>query len=160
MFSLTGIALWSLFELANSLAPAKIREEEVPSFVLDVSEVVESHPELNLFPKDKNGLYRTKKVSIVWNIFESGGRKGAVGDNGNACGVSQLHKHYWYGYSCAQILEDRKLGIYLGLRAMKELSVQFHSVRTGLAAFAGGNQYKSIRVQKIVTDRMRIVEQK
>lgn len=158
MFSLSGIALFSLFALANSLAPAKIREENVPLFVQDVSEVVESHPELNLFPKDKNGLQKTKKIVIVWDIFESGGQKGAIGDNGNACGVAQVHKHYWYGYSCSQILEDRKLGIYLGLRAMKELSVQFHSVRIGLAAFAGGNQYKSARVQKLVEDRMKVAE--
>lgn len=153
MFSISEMIL--LFSLANSMSPAKIRAEDLVSFTEDVSEVVESHPEYNLFPNDKYGKFKTKKLLLVWTAFESGGRASALGDAGQACGRGQLHQHYWYGYSCQQILDDGKLGLQLTLRTMKDLSDRFHSVKIGLAAFAGGNQYKSIKVQKIALNRLK-----
>lgn len=148
--------MWTLYLFALSLAPAHVDFQNVPGLLSDVIEVVDAEEE-NLFPGDEFGKFKTVKVLYTMAGFESAGLKDALGDGGNACGVTQVHKHAWQGFSCDDIRRDRKLGLRLGLEYIILLQHHFKgNLRLALQAYARGNNYKSKEAVSLVKKRCAI----
>jgi membrane-bound lytic murein transglycosylase MltF len=99
---------------------------------------------------------RTARLLAVWAWHESSGRADAIGDGGRACGVMQLHEHARNGTPCEMILRDRRLGLRLGLRYMRQaVAYCGGSITAGLSAYASGICRGAERVDKLVHARMR-----
>jgi hypothetical protein len=119
----------------------------------DVAAVVASERPLFVGADAKR---RTARLLAVWAWHESSGRADAVGDGGRACGVMQLHGQARGGVPCERILRDRRLGLRLGLRYMRQaVTYCGGSVTAGLSAYASGICRGAERVDKLVHARLR-----
>lgn len=123
----------SLITLLVSLGCPHARAEGLAADVAHVATY-----EAPLF-SGKHARMRTARVLATWAWYESSGLAHVMGDGGQACGVLQLHPMARYGRPCDLILGDRRLGLALGLRFMRDASARCGgSVRAGLVAFASG----------------------
>lgn len=128
-----------LFVLAVALSQGNGSQPNLSAVIGDVRAVALEEPPL-LPSQEDEGAARTKtaEILLVWAWAESRWEARALGDNGHACGVLQLHPIARPGYSCAAVRADRRLGLRLGLAWMRRMSAQCGSLEGGLRAFASG----------------------
>lgn len=105
---MTGSLLWLVLSLANrEPAAAHI----VAPRCVDVAQT--------LFVSDATRDEREEAVAIAHH--ESRCDERALGDNGHAFGLFQLHAHWFAGYSGADLLDSPALQVRLVLRAIRTL---------------------------------------
>jgi hypothetical protein len=153
---LSGEKMWSLLLLALSLSPKHVSAENVPQCL---SETVTVAEQINLFPEDEHGNYRTAQLLLVWRIFETGcERKPARGDGGRSCGPLQTGEIARRGISCDALEADATLGVQIGAEYMQRLLQTFDGrLHLALQAYAAGMQYKSAKAFRIVENRCALI---
>lgn len=137
-----------LFDLAAQLG---IPAAERFALVLDVLDVAADEPPL------WGDRARTARLLVVWAARESAGRADAVGDQGRACGVLQLHEVARGGRTCADLRASRRVGLRAGLAWMRYTAERCGSVVAGLRAYASGSCAGTHRARELVQARCALI---
>jgi hypothetical protein len=100
------------------------------------------------------------RILFTFGGFESGWWKSPKGwnDNGNACGVLQVHtpQKYVPGATCDKVRKDLELGYEVGLRLMLQLEEHCGSKASALTAYATGVCGTSTFVLPLVKRRCKV----
>ena len=118
------MTLLVLFLHLMSMAPSRVKPEDVPSIVEDANGVAESAED--------------RFLVSVFAVCESAGRPDAVGDSGAAVGALQLHREWWKGHGRDEILSSRPLAMELWLSGLREARKICGSTQSALGLIAGG----------------------
>ena len=125
--------------LIEILLPLALRlgspADRAPSMIDDVQAVVDSEPPL--FDGDE-GTTATARLLVVFAWLESAFHADVKGDGGVSIGVLQVSRYHLDGHEVDEVLADRRLGLRIGLRYMRELASRCGSVSRGLGAYASG----------------------
>lgn len=140
----------TLVFLGAALAGSSVPGAAVVEAASDVRDV--ALDELPLFD-GPDGRARTASLLLVWSWRESAWRADAVGDAGRSLGAMQTGAMWLRGHAPAEVLSDRKLGLRLGLEAMRELAAMCGSVKRGLYAYASGTCNGTARARALVANR-------
>lgn len=119
-----------------------------------VLDVVEDERPLFAGP---DGRHATARLLLAWSRWESRWDACAVGDNGRALGIVQVHREWFARVGVSEVATkcDAREGFRAGLRVMHLLVAQCGTVRRALAAFASGSCNPSPHVAALVERRMR-----
>ncbi|HMJ53601.1 MAG TPA: hypothetical protein VK540_16050 [Polyangiaceae bacterium] len=111
-----------------SLAP-NLPTETVDRYAADISEAADGELELAV------ALVSTQDAESSWRADVETCK--ITGDGGRAISAMQIHRHWWAGYSRAEICASNTLAVSLAASALTVLSHRTGGTRGALRAFVG-----------------------
>lgn len=163
MFNMIAPGLLAgLFMSQQMVDIGRVSSDNAYELAHDAYEVSLEEKPLFLDKDESVARFRTMKLLIVWDGFESGHRCSVVGDGGNSIGSMQFG-HRWLSHASLSgfeatpkmVLTNCKLAMRMGLSFMRWLRDEpcTGSVKRALNAYASGSCYGSLSVRAKVEER-------